>query len=82
MDITLKRGNVIRMTDSEDRAKVLEEEGYQRLSEGREKEKAAPEGTPAASPAALDDTSFPEAPSDSGEEAPAENSRGKKSRKE
>ena len=81
MDITLKRGNVIRMTDSEDRAKVLEEEGYQRLSEGKEKE-AAPEGTPAASPAALDDTSFPEAPSDSGEEAPAENSRGKKSRKE
>lgn len=31
MDITLKRENVIRMTDSEERAKALEAQGFKRL---------------------------------------------------
>lgn len=34
MDITLRKGNIIRMTDSEDRAKVLEAEGYERMGGG------------------------------------------------
>ena len=35
MNITLRKENIIRMTDSEDRAKVLEAEGYERMG-GRE----------------------------------------------
>ncbi len=37
MNITLKRENVIRITDSEDRAKVLEAQGFERLDGAREK---------------------------------------------
>ena len=42
MDITLRKGNIIRMTDSEDRAKVLEAEGYERMGGGEDLPTEAP----------------------------------------